>query len=292
MRGVEETQAERTAVAGAEPASLTRLVVDMVRDAPTKVKMTLVLNALSSLAALVVIFWNTGGALNLAGWLDRVALLLGLLGIFLLTLAQVLHHVSQGNAAACGRWSFFRPRYEQLHRVFLALPVLAVLAALTLALAVGLYTPRAVERPILLVVVALFAAYLVWAVRSVALTSRFLYRHAREQAEAAARARAEAVEAQLAALQARLNPHFLFNALNTVASLVRTDGRAAEAAVENLAEVLRRTLDRSGRTWTTLRDELDYLQAYLALSYPRRARWPLSGGSRRPHPLQAAFRCR
>ncbi len=207
MRHVDEPRTDGTAVAAAEPASLTRLVVGMVRDAPIRVKRTLALNLLASLAALVVVFWDSGGALSLAALLDRLGLLMGLLGIFLLTLAKLLHHVSQGSDAACNRWSFFRPRYQQLHRVFVALPVLAVLAALALALAVGLYTPRALEQPILFIVVALFAAYLVSAVRSVALTSRFLYRHAREQAEAAARARAEAVEAQLSALQARLNPH-------------------------------------------------------------------------------------
>ena len=66
-----------------------------------------------------------------------------------------------------------------------------------------------------------------------------------------------------------MNPHFLFNALNTIASLVRTDARAAEATTENLAAILRRTLDRSRSTVSTVEDEADYLRAYLAIEQER-----------------------
>ena len=75
--------------------------------------------------------------------------------------------------------------------------------------------------------------------------------------------------AKISALQAQMNPHFLFNALNTVASLVRTDPRAAESTVENLAQVLRRTLDRSQRTFSTVEDEIGYLRAYLSVEMER-----------------------
>jgi two-component system, LytTR family, sensor kinase len=100
-------------------------------------------------------------------------------------------------------------------------------------------------------------------------STRFLYAHAREQAAAAERAQAEAADARLAALQAQMNPHFLFNALNTIASLVRTDARAAEATTENLAAILRRTLDRSRSTLSTVEDEADYLRAYLGIEQAR-----------------------
>src|SRR5690606_10777589 len=86
---------------------------------------------------------------------------------------------------------------------------------------------------------------------------------------AAARAREAAAAAQLAALQAQLHPHFLFNALNTIASLVRTDARRAEATTENLARALRRTLVRSGRTHTTVAEERDFVCAYLAVEQER-----------------------
>jgi LytS/YehU family sensor histidine kinase len=66
-----------------------------------------------------------------------------------------------------------------------------------------------------------------------------------------------------------MNPHFLFNTLNTVASLVRTDQTAAEATVENLAVVLRRTLDRSRRVLSTVDDEVDHLAAYISVAKQR-----------------------
>jgi LytS/YehU family sensor histidine kinase len=66
-----------------------------------------------------------------------------------------------------------------------------------------------------------------------------------------------------------MNPHFLFNSLNTVAALVRSDPVAAEHTVENLAAVLRRTLDRSGRSTSTVRDEIEFLRAYLAVEQER-----------------------
>ena len=76
--------------------------------------------------------------------------------------------------------------------------------------------------------------------------------------------------AQLAALQARMNPHFLFNALNTVASLVRSNPAAAEQVVENLSDVLRRTMERSAATMGTVEEEIDYVRSYLALEQERR----------------------
>ena len=60
-------------------------------------------------------------------------------------------------------------------------------------------------------------------------------------------ARAELADARIAALQARMQPHFLFNALNTIAALVRTDPAAAEATVEDLSAILRASLSRATR---------------------------------------------
>jgi LytS/YehU family sensor histidine kinase len=107
------------------------------------------------------------------------------------------------------------------------------------------------------------------AARTVLRSVQTLFEHATRQAAAAAQARSEAAAAQVAALQSQMNPHFLFNALNTVASLVRSDPRRAERVVEDLAEVLRRTLDRSATTAGTVRDEVEYVRAYLALEQER-----------------------
>jgi two-component system LytT family sensor kinase len=75
--------------------------------------------------------------------------------------------------------------------------------------------------------------------------------------------------ARLAALQAQLNPHFLFNSLNTIAVLVRDgDSREAARVVEQLSEVLRRTLSRKENE-TALEDELELVRQYLAVEQAR-----------------------
>lgn len=77
------------------------------------------------------------------------------------------------------------------------------------------------------------------------------------------------LEAQLAALTAEMNPHLLFNALNTVASLIRTDPERAEETVVQLSALYRGIL-RSCRTTThTLADELSLCRAYLDVERAR-----------------------
>ena len=71
-------------------------------------------------------------------------------------------------------------------------------------------------------------------------------------------------EARLQALQARIRPHFLFNSLNSVLSLMRSDPGRAESALENLAE-LYRMLMADNRQLSSLGRELDLAQAYLDL---------------------------
>lgn len=226
-----------------------------------------------------------------------IVLLSGMGGALLLCVAYALHNVAQ-SLAKCNPWDLwgsikaesqgFKPRV--LHRVMLALPTLGMVAAVLLSINVAFLIMRALEgRRLGLIMAAFFVGLLLLAGQTVTRTTRFLYRHAHEQAEAAAVARAEATEAQLAALQAHMNPHFLFNALNTVASLVRTDPKAAESTVENLAGVLRRTLDRNRHTWRTVGDEVDYVKAYLAVEQERwgerlQAEWSIAPEVR-PLPL-------
>jgi two-component system sensor histidine kinase AlgZ len=69
-------------------------------------------------------------------------------------------------------------------------------------------------------------------------------------------------EARLAALQSRIRPHFLFNSLNTVLSLIRPDPKRAEAVLENLADLFR-ALMADPRTLVPLERELALTRAYL-----------------------------
>lgn len=171
-----------------------------------------------------------------------------------------------------GEWSSrwrWRLAPSRMNEMLLALPTLSMGAAILATASVAALLPAVFENGWFLLVIVSPAIIVVYAVRIVAEGTRFLYRTATEQAAAAEHARAEASDARLAALQAQMNPHFLFNALNTIASLVRTDPRAAEATTENLAAILRTTLDRSRSARSTVGDEADYLGAYLAIERER-----------------------
>jgi len=67
--------------------------------------------------------------------------------------------------------------------------------------------------------------------------------------------------ARVRALQARIRPHFLFNSMNTIASLTRSDPQRAEAAVEDLADLFRANL-RDARGHIALKDELEIARIY------------------------------
>jgi LytS/YehU family sensor histidine kinase len=94
-------------------------------------------------------------------------------------------------------------------------------------------------------------------------------RRLRAEQLAAARAEAAAAQAQLHALRAQLNPHFLFNALHSLGGLVRHDPEEAEQAVEELGTLLRYALDQSASDSVRLADEWDFCRTYLALEQRR-----------------------
>lgn len=75
-------------------------------------------------------------------------------------------------------------------------------------------------------------------------------------------------EARLQALQARIRPHFLFNSLNAVLSLVRSDPRRAEHALENMADLFRALMSNANQL-VSLEDEVALTRAYLELEQLR-----------------------
>ena len=78
-----------------------------------------------------------------------------------------------------------------------------------------------------------------------------------------------ALEAELKALKAQINPHFLFNTLNTIASLIHTHPEQAEATVERLAEMFRYVLNDSERRLVPLEEELAFVDGYLEIERAR-----------------------
>ena len=96
-----------------------------------------------------------------------------------------------------------------------------------------------------------------------------LQRKRQEQDQLAQELRLQTSKSELKALRAQINPHFLFNALNAIASLIHTDPARADEAVEQLAEVFRYTLRRSDSEWAPLDQELAFARAYLDVEQAR-----------------------
>jgi signal transduction histidine kinase len=109
-----------------------------------------------------------------------------------------------------------------------------------------------------------YESMILWAVAGVVHAMEF-HRRAQEREAQAARLRAELTTARLDALAAQLRPHFLFNALNTVSSLMHRDVDAADAVLARLGDLLRRTLRAGDRHEVTLAEELELLGDYVAI---------------------------
>lgn len=100
----------------------------------------------------------------------------------------------------------------------------------------------------------------------VGVSEAYMYRRQYEAAELQ-RARLESSfsEARLHALRIQLDPHFLFNALNTISSEVGGDPKLARRMIEHLGDLLRLSLESRGRQEVTLAEELSFLEHYLAI---------------------------
>ena len=79
----------------------------------------------------------------------------------------------------------------------------------------------------------------------------------------------QTTEAELRALRAQINPHFLFNALNTIADLIVADAPKAERMTERLADVFRSVLTHSQRPMITVREEIEFVRRYLEVEEAR-----------------------
>ncbi|MBX3256939.1 MAG: histidine kinase [Chitinophagaceae bacterium] len=76
-------------------------------------------------------------------------------------------------------------------------------------------------------------------------------------------------DAELFKLRQQLQPHFLFNSLNSISALVATQPSEARKMIQQLSDYLRSTLKKEEHTWVTLAEELEYLQLYLDIEKVR-----------------------
>jgi len=91
------------------------------------------------------------------------------------------------------------------------------------------------------------------------------YQKSRESETAAAQLEIQLANARLSALRMQLNPHFLFNAMNSISSLMRTDVDAADEMLEQLSSLLRISLERGSVQMIPLHDEIEFIEVYLSM---------------------------
>ena len=107
------------------------------------------------------------------------------------------------------------------------------------------------------------------------------YQRFREREQMASQLQAQLVQARLQALQMQLNPHFLFNTLNSVSSLMRSDPDSADEMLERLSSLLRITLAKGQAQRIPLQEEMDVIQLYVSIQQ-------LRFGDRVRHSIQVA----
>ncbi|MCE9628267.1 MAG: histidine kinase [Candidatus Eisenbacteria bacterium] len=130
------------------------------------------------------------------------------------------------------------------------------------------FMPGLLGSPRAVVVSGLFALLFTLLVGGL-IYARVFYRQSVSRAVDLERMKGELTRAELRALRAQVNPHFLFNTLNTIAALIHENPRAAEDVTTRLADVFRHALSASAREHTKLREELEFLQSWLEIERVR-----------------------
>lgn len=151
---------------------------------------------------------------------------------------------------------------------------LGVVVALVMATGIVQYqltfagAPGAISLPRYLAAVLMTGSlpFLTVAAAAHALEARL---RARDRELDAAKIETQLAEARLEALSAQLQPHFLFNTLQAISTLISRDPSAAEKMVANLADLLREVLRQGDKREIPLREELRILDAYLEISRRR-----------------------
>ncbi|EGF91470.1 histidine kinase family protein [Asticcacaulis biprosthecium C19] len=110
---------------------------------------------------------------------------------------------------------------------------------------------------------------LIYAMMVAIVTTTRALRHLNDRELQAAQMETQLAEAETASLRAQLQPHFLFNALNAISALVRSEPLKAERMIARLGELLRLSIDGHRGQESSLGDELDFTEAYLAIEEAR-----------------------
>ena len=107
-----------------------------------------------------------------------------------------------------------------------------------------------------------------WTIVGVGTAMKYMH-EARAKELNSAQLETRLVEARLHTLQRQMQPHFLFNTLNTISALMHRDVDAADAMIARLSDLLRMSLERVGVQEVALKEELDFLSKYLEIEQTR-----------------------
>lgn len=212
-------------------------------------------------AVLALVFLPQALALNLnrpEPWPLWLAALrnLAIFGLWALLTPAALHAVRRWPPFGAAGWrNALRLTALAMGLCVLHLLAMAVFTAATAGGAVDAW------RLLLAMVLGLGATNLLMAAAVLAVGIAQLQFEARRNAER------QLAQAHLAALRQQLQPHFLFNTLNALAELVHADADAAEAMLLRLSALLRRSLEDAQARRISLREELDFLDDYLAIQH-------------------------
>jgi LytS/YehU family sensor histidine kinase len=97
------------------------------------------------------------------------------------------------------------------------------------------------------------------------------YERYREQERTAAQLEIQLANAQISSLRMQLNPHFLFNTMNSISCLMRIDVDGADAMLEQLCSLMRITLERGDAQLITMREEIEFIETYMDMQGRRYA---------------------
>ena len=174
------------------------------------------------------------------------------------------------------RFRFDAPAWWRNVGIHLAASLVCSLVYVVLRALLGQLQSRWVGAPVtfaeafdpLVVKTFQFNLLIYWVVVSVSHAFSY-YRQFQERALRAAELEKRLTEARLQALQMQLNPHFLFNTLNAISSLMHQDVKAADRMLARLADLLRYALESTHAHEVPLRKELAFLDRYLDIERSR-----------------------
>jgi hypothetical protein len=169
-------------------------------------------------------------------------------------------------------WSARRIDLDRQRSRAIAVVVLTLVALVVLSASFDYLTTFPAERrpPVMAFVpMAMRQHFLPWAAVIGGVAIFEVRRRARVAAIEQERLRAEAAEQRLVALSSQLQPHFLFNTLQGISTLIHRDPRAADEMLTKLSDLLRDVLGNRDRTRVTLSDEVRYARTYLEIAQIR-----------------------